>query len=138
MLTSNLTLVSSGTPGAKPGATGSKVFTLVATPVTNLSLRRITATAATTPQVLSIGHTHSKSGFAERVRSVIRYDFTRNDTDPAVTGGIVPSFGFYTVLDRPVRSNGYITSAHIYDGIGWVADHLLVSGNVDAMLNEEL
>jgi hypothetical protein len=136
MLSANLTLTSNGT-GTKPGSTGALAFVQIATALNNQTVRRVVATATTTPQLMTIGHQHGKTGWKERIRSVFRYDFSRKDTDASLTGGIIPAFSFYAVLDRPVVSNGYITTAHMKDGIGYTLDALMQSGNIDNFLNEE-
>jgi len=136
MLTSNLVVTTSGS-ATKPGATGALTFALTASP-SDRSLRRVVATALTTPQELTISHALSGTGFKNRVRSVVRYDFRRLDTDPALTGGIIPAFSFYGVLDRPVQSNGYITAAQMADGIGGVIDVFTVSGQLASLENLEL
>lgn len=133
---SSLTLVSSGT-GTKPGATGSIVFDQIISPGPTSNVRRVASTAGTTPQLFTVQHAVSGTGFRQRCRSNWRYDFTRADTDPTVTGGIVPAFSIYGVLDRPLNSGGFITTAHIQDGVGWISDFILGAGNLAKFLNQE-
>jgi hypothetical protein len=136
MLTSDLVVTDSGS-ATKPGALGAKTFALVAALINDKTLRRIAATALTTPQELSIQHTLSGTGFKQRCRTATRYDFRRLDTDTSLTGGIIPSFSVYNVIDRPVQSNGYITQAHIETGIGSLIDVFTVAGQLAKLLNLE-
>jgi hypothetical protein len=68
---------------------------------------------------------------------LIRYDFTRLDTDIADTGGVTPSASGQLVLDRPIQSGGFITTAHLQTIIGSLIDVLCVSGQLDKFLNME-
>lgn len=136
MLTDPMTVTDSGS-ATKPGAEGAKVYALVASLVNNSTLRRIAASATTVPHELRVSHAVSGKGYSQRCRSVVRIDLKRLDTDPALTGGVVPSVAGYFVLDRPIQSNGYITTAHIQTIVGAVVDVLLASGNLDKILNLE-
>jgi hypothetical protein len=136
MLTADLTVTDSGS-ATKPGAEGAKVYALVASLVNDKTLRRIAANATTVPHELAIQHSLSGSGYKQRCRSVVRLDLRRLDTDTTLTGGVIPSVSGYFVLDRPIQSNGYITTAHIQTIVGGVIDVLTVSGQLDKLLNLE-
>jgi hypothetical protein len=86
---------------------------------------------------MTVRHSMSGSGFRQRVRSVVRFDFTRLDTDIADTDGVTPSASAYVVLDRPVQSAGAITTAHLQSLVGWLVDAFCVSGQFDKILNLE-
>lgn len=136
MLTSDLVVTDSGS-ATKPGALGAKTFALVASLVNDKTKRRIAATATTTPQECTISHTLSGTGFKQRCRSLLRFDFQRLDTDIADTGGVTPTAAAYFVLDRPIQSAGAITTAHIQSLVGWIVDTLCVAGQLDKILNME-
>lgn len=136
MLTSDLVITDSGSV-TKPGAEGAKTYALVASLINGKTLRRIAANATTVPHELSISHTLSGSGFKQRCRTLIRADVRRLDTDTSLTGGQTPSAAFYGVLDRPIQSNGYITTAHLDTIMSVVVDTLLVSGQWAKLLNME-
>lgn len=136
MLTSDLVITDSGSV-TKPGAEGAKTYALVASLIDGKTLRRIAANATTVPHELSISHTLSGSSFKQRCRTLIRADLRRLDTDTSLTGGVTPSAAFYGVLDRPIQSNGYITTAHLDTLMSAVVDTLLVSGQWAKLLNME-
>jgi hypothetical protein len=136
MLTSDLTVTDNGS-ATKPGAAGAKTYALVASLVNDQTLRRIAATASTTPQELRVQHSMSGSGFKQRIRSVIRRDYRRLDTDLDNTGGVIPSAAAYMVIDRPVQSNGYIVAADLENMVGSVIDVLCVAGQLAKLLNLE-
>lgn len=136
MFTSDLVITDSGS-ATKPGAVGALTYASVLSHVIDRSKRRVAASATTTPRELSIAHTLSGTGFKQRCRSLIRYDFTRLDTDIADTGGVTPSASGQLVLDRPIQSGGFITTAHLQTIIGSLIDVLCVSGQLDKFLNME-
>jgi hypothetical protein len=136
MLTSDLVVTDSGS-ATKPGAEGAKTYALVASLVNDTTKRRIAANATTVPHELTVRHALSGSGFKQRCRSLVRFDLSRLDTDLDLTGGVVPTAACYLVLDRPIQSNGYITTAHLQTLVGAVVDVLCVSGQLDKILNME-
>lgn len=138
MLNTTLTVNSSRASVTLPGSLGTKDFVLVQGFQANKTIRRIVATATTTPQEVSIQHTYSGKGtYGQRIRTVVRADYKRLDTDVNLTGGITPSASAYLVIDRPVQSNGYITVANIKDLVGQVCDVVTVTGQLDSVLNLE-
>jgi len=137
MLTADQTLVDNRASVTLPGSLGSLVFAQVTGPSGQKIVRRIAATANTTPNTLTVSHALSGTGFKQRCRSLIRMDFERRDTDVAVTGNVVPSLSAYIVMDRPIQSGGFITVAHIKTMIGQLTDLLTVSGNLDKIINQE-
>lgn len=137
MLTTDQTLVSSRASQTLPGAAGSTVFAQITGTVGNAVDRRVAATANTTPEVLKISHEVKGVGYKQRCRSLISTKMTYNNTDPSVTGGVVPSFGWSLVLDRPLQSGGAVTVQHIKDKLGQLMDTLLISGQLDKFLNQE-
>lgn len=138
MLSSNLTVVDNHSSLTLPGALGSKVYNQVASPIQNQVLRRIAATANTTPQVITIGHQVTGKGFSARIRTLVRQTFTDLTKDLAETGGIVPSCSASVVLDRPVQSDGAITDAIVTNSLAAVLDVILTSGALAQLLNQEM
>jgi hypothetical protein len=136
MLTADLTVTDSGT-ATKPGALGAKVFALVASLVNDKTLRRIAATATTVPNEMSVQHSLTGAGFKQRCRTVVKFEIRRLDTDTSLTGGVIPSATIYQVIDRPIQSNGYITTAHLQSLQGQLTDAILASGAFDKLLNME-
>lgn len=137
MLTQDLTVTSNASTITLPGSSGATTFAMIASPLASKSQRRVAATAGTTPQSLSIGHTKSGSGFKQRTRSVVRMDYVANNTDIADTGNVTPSASAYFVLDRPVQSGGAISDTVLKTMIGGLLHVLLASGQLDKILNEE-
>lgn len=137
MLTQALTVTGNQTAVALPGSYGAVVFDLIGSPSGTSTKRRVSSTANATPQVLTISHESKGTGFKSRVRSVVRYDYTRNDVDLSTVGGIVPSYSCYLVIDRPRQSGGSISTTHVKDGIGMLLDVITKSGQLDKLLNEE-
>jgi len=138
MLSANLTVVDNHASLTLPGALGSKVYNQVATQIANQLLRRIAATANTTPQTLLIGHQVTGKGFAARIRSTVRANYQDLTKDLADTGGIIPSASVYNVIDRPVQSDGAITDAIITNMFGAICDVMLTSGAFAQILNQEM
>lgn len=138
MITADITLVANRAAQTLPGSDAGDVFNQVATVEPGTTLRRVAATAATTPQELKVTHTETGgTGFKRRYRSVVRNVFTDNTTDPAETGDVVPSVALTLTLDRPANSGGAITDVIIKNLLGQVMDFLLISGNLDKFLNRE-
>lgn len=137
MLTADLTVTSNAGTITLPGDTGATVFAQITGPSGASIKRKVAATANTTPEILTIGHTESGSGFKRRLRSMIKLENTFNNTDVADTGGVTPSFGFHCVLDRPIQSGGVITDAIVTRQIARVLHVLLASGQLTKFLNQE-
>lgn len=136
MLTSNFT-ATSGSTATKPGTTGARIFNLVANGPDGSTLRRYAATASTVPLTMQVKHSRSGKNFKERIRSVIRFDVQKLDSDLTLTEGVIPSASAYLVIDRPARSAGFIINAQIDDLVGWVLDTVTQSGILASLYNEE-
>jgi hypothetical protein len=137
MLTADLPVVSNHASLTLPGSAASTVFAQITGPIGQKIVRRVAATANTTPQTLSVGHTVSGTGFAQRIRSLIRMDYQALNTDIADTGGVTPSAACYLVFDRPVQSGGAITDAIFTTMLGGLCDVVLTSGALTKLLNQE-
>jgi len=137
MLTSDQTLVSSRGSQTLPGTAGSTVFAQITGTVGNAVERRVAATSNTTPETIKVAHELKGIGYKQRCRSLIKHSRVYNNTDPSTTGGVVPSFSWSIVLDRPLQSGGAVTTAHIKDALGQLMDLLLISGQLDKILNQE-
>lgn len=138
MLTANLTVVDSHAGLTLPGALGSKVYNQIAGQQPNQVLRRIAATANTTPQTLLIGHQLTGKGFAARIRSTVRVNYSDLTKDLSLVGGIIPSSSVYLVIDRPVQSDGAITDTIVTNQVGACCDVFLTSGALAQLLNQEM
>jgi hypothetical protein len=138
MLTANLTVVDSHSGLTLPGTLGSKVYNQIAGTIANQVLRRIAATANTTPQTLLIGHQLSGKGFDARIRSTVRANYQDLTKDLDLTAKVIPSASAYLVIDRPVQSDGAITDAIVTNLIAAVADVILTSGALAQILNQEM
>lgn len=136
MLTADLSVTDNGTP-TNIGAQGAKTYALVANPASGATKRRIAATAATTPEELSISSALSGKGYSQRVRTVVRRDFRDLTTNVDDTGGVIPSASAYLVVDYPVNSGGVVTTTVVKNLIGAVIGVLLGAGNIDKLLNQE-
>lgn len=138
MLTADLAVNASRATVTLPGSAGSLTFAQITGTGNSTSIvRRVSATANTTPQTLTIGHELKGAGFAQRCRSVVRCDYRALNTDIADTGNVTPSASAYLVIDRPIQSGGAITDAIIKNLIGQICDVLTVSGQADKLLNQE-
>jgi hypothetical protein len=137
MLSANLTVVDSHSSLTLPGSIGSVVYNQVAWNITNQILRRVAATANTTPQELLIAHAVTGKGFAARIRSLVKGTYRDLTKDLAETGGIVPSVSVGVTIDRPVQSDGAITDTIIKNVVGAVLDVILTSGALAQLLNQE-
>jgi hypothetical protein len=138
MLTANLNVTSNAGSITLPGNVGVTVFAQITGTGNSTSiLRRVSATAGTTPQTLTIGHTLAGTGFNQRLRSVVRMDYKALNTDIADTGGVTPTASFYSVLDRPIQSGGAITDAIIQNLIGGQIHVIVASGQLAQLMNQE-
>ena len=137
MLTSDLTVVDNHAGLTLPGALGSKVYAQITGPIGQQIVRRIAATANTTQQTLSIGHTLSGTGFAQRLRSLVKHEYRVINADSSLTGGVVPYSTCYFVQDRPIQSGGNITDTILTNNLGALLDVLLTSGQWAKLLNQE-
>ena len=137
MLTSDQTLVSSRASQTLPGAAGSTVLAQITGTVGNSVERRVAATANTTPETIRVSHEIKGIGYKQRCRSLVKAGKVYNNTDPSTTGGVVPSYSWQLVLDRPLQSGGAVTVQHLKDSLGQLMDLLLISGQLDKFLNQE-
>jgi hypothetical protein len=137
MLTNDLTVVDSHAGLTLPGLLGSKVYAQITGPTGQQIVRRIAATAATTQQTLTIGHTISGTGFNARIRTLVRHDYKKLDADVSTTGGVMPVSACYFVQDRPIQSGGAITDAILTNNMAALVDVLLTSGQFAKLLNQE-
>lgn len=135
MLNNDLTVTDNGT-GTKPGSAGALVYALRSTDVTG-SVRSVAAVSTTTPKLLTIGHSMTGSGFKQRIRTQIKHNYSKLDSDLSTTGGVVPSSQVHIVIDRPVNSGGFITTAIVKEQIGAILDTIMVAGQLDKILNQE-
>jgi hypothetical protein len=137
MLSSDLTVVDSHSSVTLPGLLGSKVYAQITGPSGQTIVRRIAATAGTTQQTLTIGHTMLKTGFAQRLRTMVKHEYRILNSDIGLTGGIVPYSYNTWVQDRPVNSAGLITDAILTNNMAALVDVLVTSGNFAKLLNQE-
>lgn len=138
MLSSDLALVSNRASQTLPGSAASTTFAQITGSGSSQAIvRRVAATALTTPQTFTISHENRGTGFNQRLRTLIQNKRVYNNTDLADTGGVVPSFTWNLTLDRPVNSGGVVTEAHLLDALGQLMDSLLISGNLTRILSQE-
>lgn len=135
MLNNDLTVTDNGT-GTKPGSVGALVYALRSTEASG-SVRSVAAVSVTTPKLLTIGHNMSGAGFKQVARTMIKWSYQKLDSDLSVTGGVIPACGATFTFYRPINSGGYITTAIMKEGIGAVLDTVMVSGQLDKLLNME-
>lgn len=137
MLNADLTVTSNAGSITLPGDTGATVFAQIVGPSGNQIKRKVAATAGTTPEVLTTGHSETGTGYKRRIRSLVKLEYTANNTDIADTGGVTPSFSCHFVLDRPTQSGGAITDTIIKRQIGRLLHVILASGQLDKLLAQE-
>jgi hypothetical protein len=136
MLTADLIVVDNHASLTLPGSLGSKTYAQVSDESPqNGTLRRIAATALTTPQEISIIHQISGKGDLARVRSLIRHRYT--NFAYIDTKGNFSSMSASIVLDRPLSTAEGITSTICKDSVGALLDVILTSGQLDKILNRE-
>lgn len=135
MLTNDLVVTDNGT-GTKPGALGAKTYSLLSVAEAK-SVRRIAATALSTPQTMTISHELKGKNWAARARSLVRADIQNIGVDLASVGNIVPSAAVYLVIDRPVNTGGTLTATDVKNLVGAVLDVIMASGQLDKLLNME-
>jgi hypothetical protein len=139
MLTADLTVLDNHAGLTLQGSLGSKVYAQVAALLANSTLRRIAATASTTPQELTIGHSFTGgTGFKQRIRSVVRTSYRKVDQDTTLTDGVIPSMSTQLVIDRPVQSAGAITDTITINTLMALIDVVLTSGQLAKLLNQEM
>lgn len=114
------------------GTLGTKVYDLVSFPTGTQSLRRISATSATTPQSLSIAHSDVKVGGEAYKQHMVRMDHTYTDL---VKGPQTASC--WLVIRHPNNGSTIITSAVLKDVVGGVLAVEQTAGAFDKLLNSE-
>jgi hypothetical protein len=136
MLPNDLTVVDNQSSITLPGSLGSKVYNLL-----NLeggkAVRRVAATALTTPQTLMTSHQTVGKGVNSRLDTLVRHDFALNNADLAATGGIIPSLAVTLTIRRNLVG-GLITNTHVKDAVGALLSVLTAAGQLDKLLNAEI
>lgn len=112
------------------GANVSTVYVFV-TEKDKKSIRQVTATALTTPNILTIQHTLRKQGGKDVNSHQVRIDFTAND---ALAGPV--SASVWTVFNLPVGQTA-ITAQHIKDMVGQIGHLVTQAGFMDKLLAGE-
>lgn len=117
------------------GTNAAKVYSLVLPLGTDTSLRRVSATSATTPETLKIAHQSSSSknevGVLQYSQHLIRLD--ESFTDPIKGSGQLSA---WLVLRNPIGTT-VITSQKILDILGRLLAFEQTAGNLDKILNNE-
>lgn len=115
------------------GIAGDKVYNLVSFDSTTDSgtLRRVAATALTTPETLRISHRIVKKGPVTFDQHLVRLDETQNDP---LLGTLTGSCWF---VNLSPRGSSVITSTTAKTLTGRLIHSLLASGNFDKVLNGE-
>jgi hypothetical protein len=137
MLTSDLTVVDSHASITLPGLLGSKVYAQITGPSGQSIVRRIAATANTTQQTLTISHALRGTGFEQRLRTLVKHEYRKIDSDLSLTGGVVPYSYCQFVQDRPIQTGGAITDAILTNNMAALVDVLVTSGQWAKLLNQE-
>lgn len=122
-------------PTSFGGTNASKVYSLVLPLSTDASLRRVSATSATTPETLKIAHQSSSSknevGVLAYGQHLIRLD--QAFTDPVKGTGTLSA---WLVLRNPIGTT-VITSQSIIDILGRLIAFEQTAGTLDKVLNNE-
>lgn len=127
MLANDLTL----NPGSFGGTAANKVFTLAGYPTPTSALRRVQATALTTPESVLISHQSAIRGELTYDRHLVRHDVVLNDP---LKGAVKASV--WTTIEVP-RGTTVFTNAVIKDMHGRLPSLLCASGAMDAILSGE-
>lgn len=122
-------------PTAFGGTNAAKVYSLVLPLGTDTSLRRVSATSATTPETVKISHQSSSSknevGVIQYQQHLVRLDQSFVDTIKG-TGQL----SAWMVLRNPIGTTA-ITSQMIIDIIGRLFAFEQTAGALDKILNNE-
>lgn len=122
-------------PTSFGGTNAAKVYSLVLPLSTDASLRRVSATSATTPETLKIAHQSSSSknevGVLAYGQHLIRLD--QAFTDPVKGTGTLSA---WLVLRNPIGTT-VITSQSIIDILGRLIAFEQTAGTLDKVLNNE-
>jgi hypothetical protein len=138
MLTNDLVVVSNQGTVTLPGNQATKTFNQVAGSNGNAVLRRIAATANTTPEEILISHQVTGSGYATVCRSLIKASIRKTNVDTTTTGGIVPACSVGLTITRPLNMGANIVDDNIEDLLGQVFDVITRSGQLAKILNQEV
>lgn len=113
------------------GANANKVYSLVSWGGDSSSIRRVSSTASTTPETLSIAHRAVKRGSVIVDTHMVRMDIKA--TDP-VKGEVALNGRF--VLEVP-QGTTVFTAQHVLDLQGRIIAFMRESGYLDKFLNSE-
>lgn len=138
MLTNDLVVVSNQGTVTLPGNQATKTFNQVAGSNGNAALRRIAATANTTPEEILISHQVTGSGYGMTCRTLIQAKIRKSNVDTTTTGGIVPQAKVDLVITRPLNMGANIVDDNIEDLLGQVFDVVTRSGQLAKILNQEV
>lgn len=117
-------------PNGFGGANAATTYSFV-TESNQKAIRRVTATALTSPQTLTIQHQERKSGAVLSDSHQIRVDLNKVDTN---LGTVTASA--WLVVSLP-RGQTAITAADIKDLVGHVVHAWVTTGNADKILAGE-
>lgn len=118
-------------PQSFGGANADKVYSLVSWGGDSSSVRRVSTTAATTPETLKISHRAIKRGTVTVDQHLIRVDEQATDT---LAGPV--QLSAWMVIEVP-RGTTVITSQKILDLVGRLIAFERAAGNLDKILNSE-
>jgi len=128
MIAADLTL----NPGSYGGVAANKVFVSGGQPTPTSVIRRVQATALTTPETLLISHQMGvKRGELTYDRHLVRHDVTLNDT---LLGAVKASV--WLTIEVP-RGTTVFTNSVMKDMIGRIPSCILQTGVTDAILAGE-
>lgn len=118
-------------PQSFGGANASTSYALVGLTGIAASLRRVSATAATAPDTLTISHQGSKRGSVSTDRHMVRVDKTYIDL---VKGPVVVSA--WLVIEVP-KEAAIVTLTEVKEVVGRLLAFEQGSGNIDKLYNSE-
>jgi hypothetical protein len=113
------------------GANVNKVYSLIALGDGSSSIRRVSATAATTPETLTVSHRSVKDGAVDVDQHMIRLDLGFTDV---LLGPV--KFSCWLVIRNPLGTT-ILTNQLILDQIGRLIAFEQASGALDKILNKE-
>jgi hypothetical protein len=137
MLTADLSVTDNGTGLTNVGGAGALTFALVANPADGSTLRRVAATASTTPQEIAISHSTSGKGLTKRNRTLVKATHTVVNVDTTTTGGVAPSASVYIVFDYPPNLSAHITDQIKKNLAGQIIGVIQPSGALAKLFNLE-
>lgn len=137
MLDENLTLTDGGALGTNIGATGSRVFALVASSLEGSALRRYAAGATSDRMEVLVRHALQGKGFAQRTLTNIKWTYSKVNQDVSTTGGIIPTVSSSWSLNRPTNLSAVTTDALCTSLTAYLCAMLLTSGTMAKLYNLE-